>query len=112
MKNKKGIIMGVANERSIAWGIAKQISLNGGQLAFTYQGEALKKRVEPLAKSLNSNIINCVKENNHEIHSLYRVFISIRSCKCAKERTRRSIVYRKQFYILFQHHVLFVQLES
>ena len=57
MKNKKGLIMGVANERSIAWGIAKQISLNGGQLAFTYQGEALKKRVEPLAKSLNSNIL-------------------------------------------------------
>jgi len=57
MKNKKVLIMGVANERSIAWGIAKQISLNGGQLAFTYQGEALKKRVEPLAKSLNSNIL-------------------------------------------------------
>ena len=44
MKNKKGLIMGVANDRSIAWGIAKSIAKQGGQLAFTYQGEALKKR--------------------------------------------------------------------
>ena len=54
MNEKKGLIMGVANDRSIAWGIAKKIAEQGGNLAFTYQGEALKKRVEPLAKSLNS----------------------------------------------------------
>ena len=43
MKDKKGLIMGVANDRSISWGIAKSIAREGGQLAFTYQGEALKK---------------------------------------------------------------------
>ena len=49
--------MGVANERSIAWGIAKTISNNGGEMAFTYQGDALKKRVEPLANSVNSDLV-------------------------------------------------------
>ncbi len=57
MKNKKGLIMGVANERSIAWGIAKTISENGGLSAFTYQGDALRKRVQPLAESLGSDIL-------------------------------------------------------
>ena len=57
MKNKKGLIMGVANDRSIAWGIAKSIADHGGKLAFTYQGEALKKRVGPLAESVGSNIL-------------------------------------------------------
>ncbi len=57
MNEKKGLIMGVANDRSIAWGIAKKIAEHGGNLAFTYQGEALKKRVEPLAKSVNSDIL-------------------------------------------------------
>ena len=54
MKNKKGLVMGVANDRSIAWGIAKKIASQGAEIAFTYQGDALKKRVEPLAKSINS----------------------------------------------------------
>ena len=57
MKEKKGLIMGVANERSIAWGIAKSIANQGGKLAFTYQGDALKKRVGPLAKSVDSDIL-------------------------------------------------------
>ena len=57
MKDKKGLIMGVANDRSIAWGIAKAIAKQGGQLAFTYQGEALKKRVLPLAQSVGSDIL-------------------------------------------------------
>ncbi len=57
LKSKKGLIMGVANERSIAWGIAKTISNNGGEMAFTYQGDALKKRVEPLANSVNSDLV-------------------------------------------------------
>ena len=51
----KGLIMGVANERSIAWGIAKSCSSQGAKLAFTYQGEALKKRIIPLAESVGSN---------------------------------------------------------
>ncbi|OBZ92890.1 enoyl-ACP reductase [Pararhizobium polonicum] len=54
MKGKRGLIMGVANNRSIAWGIAKAIHAQGGELAFTYQGDALKKRVEPLAQELGA----------------------------------------------------------
>ena len=50
MKGKKGLIMGVANERSIAWGISQKLAEAGAELAFTYLGEALKKRVIPLAE--------------------------------------------------------------
>jgi enoyl-[acyl-carrier protein] reductase I len=57
MAGKRGLIMGVANERSIAWGIAKACHDNGAQIAFTFQGEALEKRVRPLAKSIGSDII-------------------------------------------------------
>jgi enoyl-[acyl-carrier protein] reductase I len=57
MAGKQGLIMGVANERSIAWGIAKVLHKHGAALAFTYQGEALGKRVRPLAESLDSDIV-------------------------------------------------------
>ena len=57
MQNKKGLIMGVANDRSIAWGIAKIIANHGGKIAFTYQGDTLKKRVQPLAESIGSKIL-------------------------------------------------------
>jgi enoyl-[acyl-carrier protein] reductase I len=57
MAGKKGLVMGVANDRSIAWGIAKTVAAAGGQLAFTYQGEALAKRVTPLAQSLGSDLV-------------------------------------------------------
>lgn len=57
MSGKRGLIMGVANNRSIAWGIAQAVANQGAQLAFTYQGDALKKRVEPLAASVGSDII-------------------------------------------------------
>ena len=56
MEGKKGLVMGVANERSIAWGIAQKLSESGAELAFTYLGDALKKRVIPLAEKLNSNL--------------------------------------------------------
>ncbi len=60
MKGKKGLIMGVANERSIAWGISQKLSEAGAELAFTYLGDALKKRVIPLAESVKSNFtLNC-----------------------------------------------------
>src|SRR6188768_4050294 len=52
MRGKRGLIMGVANNRSIAWGIAKSCRAQGAELAFSYQGDALKKRVEPLADEL------------------------------------------------------------
>ena len=68
IKGKKGLIMGVANERSIAWGIAKKLSENGAELAFTYLGDTLKKRVIPLADSLNSNFtLNCDVEKKENI---------------------------------------------
>jgi enoyl-[acyl-carrier protein] reductase I len=57
MRGKRGLIMGVANNRSIAWGIAKACRRNGADLAFTYQGEALKKRVEPLAEEVDGLIV-------------------------------------------------------
>lgn len=57
MDGKRGLIMGVANNKSLAWGIAKACADQGAELAFTYQGEALQKRVVPLAESLNSNIV-------------------------------------------------------
>ena len=50
MKGKRGLIMGVANDRSLAWGIANVCAAHGAELAFTYQGEALQKRVVPLAQ--------------------------------------------------------------
>ena len=57
MEGKRGLIMGVANDRSLAWGIARTIAAHGGQLAFTYQGDALGKRVRPLAQSVGSDIV-------------------------------------------------------
>ena len=57
MKGKRGLIMGVANDHSIAWGIAQAVAAHGAELAFTYQGEALGKRVKPLAQSLNAKLI-------------------------------------------------------
>ena len=57
MAGKRGLIMGVANNRSIAWGIAQACANHGAELAFTYQGDALQKRVEPLAQSVNSDMV-------------------------------------------------------
>ena len=57
MSGKRGLIMGVANDRSIAWGIATTVAAHGAELAFTYQGDALAKRVKPLADSLGSKLV-------------------------------------------------------
>lgn len=57
MKGKRGIILGVANDKSLAWGIARYLAAHKAQIAFTFQGEALEKRVRPLAASVNSDII-------------------------------------------------------
>ena len=60
MTGKRGLIMGLANDRSLAWGIAQKLSEAGAELAFSYQGEALEKRVRPLAESLGSDfLIDC-----------------------------------------------------
>jgi enoyl-[acyl-carrier protein] reductase I len=57
MQGRRGLIMGVANDRSIAWAIARAVAAQGAELAFTYQGEALEKRVRPLAASVHSDIV-------------------------------------------------------
>ena len=57
LKGKRGLVMGVANDRSIAWGIAEAAAQNGAELAFTYQGDALLKRVKPLAESIGADIL-------------------------------------------------------
>ncbi|WJS99169.1 enoyl-ACP reductase FabI [Novosphingobium humi] len=60
MQGKRGLIMGLANDKSLAWGIARKLHEHGAELAFSYQGEALKKRVGPLAESLGSDfLIDC-----------------------------------------------------
>ena len=77
MHEKRGLIMGVANDHSIAWGVAKALAAEGASLAFTYQGEALGKRVEPLAKSLGSELVlPCDVE---DIESVDAVFSTIAS---------------------------------
>jgi len=57
MAGRKGLVLGVANERSLAWGVARAVAAHGAQLAFTYQGDALRKRVGPLAERTGSNIV-------------------------------------------------------
>ena len=72
MKGRRGLIMGVANDRSIAWGIAKVAHDHGAELAFTYQGDALKKRVTPLAESIGSkHILPCDVTEQGSIDSVF-----------------------------------------
>ena len=72
MKGKKGLIMGVANERSIAWGISQKLAEAGAELAFTYLGDTLKKRVIPLAEKLNSNVtFSCDVEKKKDVIKLF-----------------------------------------
>ncbi|MCZ4279350.1 enoyl-ACP reductase FabI [Kiloniella laminariae] len=73
MAGKRGLVMGVANDRSIAWGIAKAVADQGAELAFTYQGDALKKRVEPLAASVNSEIlVQCDVTDDDSVKATFR----------------------------------------
>ncbi|WP_422015182.1 enoyl-ACP reductase FabI [Reyranella sp.] len=72
MAGKKGLVMGVANERSIAWGIAKACHDQGAEVAFTFQGEALEKRVRPLANSIGAKIIEpCDVTNPASIDAVF-----------------------------------------
>jgi len=57
MAGRRGLVMGVANDHSIAWGIARALAAQGAELAFTYQGEALGRRVGPLAQTLGSSLV-------------------------------------------------------
>ena len=74
MKGKKGLIMGVANEKSIAWGMAKALYEQGAELAFTYQGEAFGKRVKPLAESVGSDIlIDCDVTSEDDLDEVFNI---------------------------------------
>jgi len=77
MQGKRGLVMGVANDHSIAWGIAKTLATHGAELAFTYQGEALGKRVKPLADSVSAKLVlPCDVEN---LASVDEAFAAVKS---------------------------------
>ena len=72
MKGKKGLVMGVANDHSIAWGIAEALHKAGAELAFTYQGEAFGKRVKPLAERIGANIlIDCDVQKEEDLDRVF-----------------------------------------
>ena len=77
MQGKKGLIMGLANDRSLAWGIARALGEQGAELAFSYQGEALEKRVRPLAEELGSDLlIDC---DVSDMHALDKAFAELKT---------------------------------
>ncbi|MBT6094217.1 MAG: SDR family oxidoreductase, partial [Rhodospirillaceae bacterium] len=72
MAGKRGLIMGVANRNSIAWGIARTLSQHGADLAFTYQGEALERRVRPLAETVQSDLVMpCDVEDGGSVDAVF-----------------------------------------
>ena len=72
MAGKRGLVMGVANDRSIAWGIARAVAAQGGQVALTYQGEALEKRVRPLAESIGSrHVLPCDVADDRSVDAAF-----------------------------------------
>ena len=77
LKGKKGVIMGLANDHSIAWGIAKKLSEEGAELCFMYAGESLLRRVKPLAESVNSNLL--IECNVLESGSIETAFDQVKS---------------------------------
>ena len=76
MTGKRGLIMGLANDRSLAWGIAKQLADQGAELAFSYQGDAIEKRVRPLAEQLGSDVL--VDCDVADMAALDRTFASLK----------------------------------
>ena len=83
MAGKRGLIMGVANDRSIAWGIARTLAQHGAELAFTYQGEALGKRVKPLAESVGSKmVLECDVTSEASMDAVFEEEVSAMCCVC------------------------------
>src|SRR5436305_3533518 len=73
MKGKRGLIMGIANDHSIAWGVAKAVAAQGAELAFTYQGEALGRRVKPLAEQLKvDTVLPCDVEDLDSVDAVFQ----------------------------------------
>ena len=72
MKGKRGLVMGVANEKSIAWGMAKTLHAHGAEMAFTYQGDAFGKRVKPLAASIGASVlIDCDVSKEEDLDNAF-----------------------------------------
>src|SRR5277367_7064153 len=72
MAGKRGLVMGVANDHSIAWGIARMLAAQGAEIAFTYQGEAQARRLKPLAASVGSNILlPCDVEDDAQLDHVF-----------------------------------------
>ena len=94
LRGKRGLIMGVANERSIAWGIAKAMSDAGAGLAFTYQGDAFGKRLEPLAQSVGSNLMMDVDVTNDA--SLDKAFQTLASSWGSLDFVVHAIAYSEK----------------
>ena len=78
LKGKKGIIFGIANDHSIAWGISKKLSENGAELALTYQNDTLLKRIKPLSEEINSKLlIECDFSQSNSIKKCFDREISL-----------------------------------
>src|SRR5580692_7184995 len=72
MEGRRGLVMGVANDHSIAWGIARTLHAHGAEVAFTYQGDAQAKRLKPLAESLGSTLVlPCDVESDAELDAVF-----------------------------------------
>ncbi|HCH99868.1 MAG TPA: NADH-specific enoyl-ACP reductase, partial [Alphaproteobacteria bacterium] len=72
LAGKRGLIMGVANDKSIAWGIAQSAAREGAELAFSYQGEVLEKRVAPLAQQVGADMLTCDVTDDASIDALFK----------------------------------------
>ena len=94
LKGKRGLIMGVANERSIAWGIAKAMSDSGAKLAFTYQGETFGKRLQPLAETVGANLMLDVDVTDDA--SLDRAFEKLQSSWGSLDFVVHAIAYSEK----------------
>ena len=94
LKGKRGLIMGVANERSIAWGIAKAMSDSGAKLAFTYQGETFGKRLQPLAETVGANLMLDVDVTDDA--SLDRAFEELQSSWGSLDFVVHAIAYSEK----------------
>ena len=94
LKGKRGLIMGVANERSIAWGIAKAMSDSGAKLAFTYQGETFGKRLQPLAETVGANLMLDVDVTDDA--SLDRAFEQLQSSWGSLDFVLHAIAYSEK----------------
>ena len=94
LKGKRGLIMGVANERSIAWGIAKAMSDTGAKLAFTYQGETFGKRLQPLAETVGANLMLDVDVTDDA--SLDRAFEQLQSSWGSLDFVVHAIAYSEK----------------